>query len=364
MDNNQSNVRKLVKYIWPLVVLVGVCLILQRFTNFVSNTNANYILSSITQGLASLVALLFVIIFFLCQSTGRVSMLSQVLKPDGYFLLGIFVVSIIFPLIILKVGYTHFLINLSISMCAFCLTSLFPFIISVNEITKKFGIRNILANLEINKSTKNKYIELIDDLLDITPKEILNLESDSTVTLLIDEIDSAIRRNLISADKKEVVMTMLSQIGNLCLKERNIECFDMVKEKVGTYLKANCPKTGIDHYGNKREELCNLYLRGLSELLSCVKSNEECYREIRLSISEILMDPLLLIFDYLENGKNGTLKKNQEKLEESMLSFSKEGKISAEEYMKALGDLKAQHTHIEEEIISKFENRLKSKGII
>jgi len=137
-------IRKFKKYFWwafvPSLTLWG---FLQfAFRGFVNNINANYILSSITQGLAALVALLFVIFFFLCQSTGRVSMLSQVLKPDGYFLLSIFMISIMLPLIIIKIGYTIFLVNLSISMCFFCLLSLFPFVIVVNEITKGYGISN------------------------------------------------------------------------------------------------------------------------------------------------------------------------------------------------------------------------------
>lgn len=353
------------KYIWcafiPSLILWGVLQFALR--GFVSNINANYILSSITQGLASLVALLFVIIFFLCQSTGRVSVLDRVLKPDGYVLLGIFVGAIMFPLIVMKIGPTDVLVNISISWAAFSIISLFPFIMAVNDRMKEFGIRNILANLEINRSSESrlKYTELIDDLLEISPKEILKLETDTTIKSLITELHNAIESGLINPHLMETSMIMMSQIGNRSFKEEAKEVhFNKIKQIIGGGLKGNCPTPGITVYGNERKELCELYRIGLSELLFGIKLDKERCNEIRLSFAKIIIEPSLLIFDYLENGKNGTLKKNQEKLEESMLSFSKEGKITAEEYIKALDDLKSQHTHIEDGIISKFENRLKS----
>lgn len=189
--------KKLFKYLLPL----GLALILSLISwvlsyNNISKINTPYILSSIAQGFASLMALLFVIIFFLCQSTNRVSMLDQILKPDGYFLLGVFILTVLFPLFILKTVPNEFLIDFSIFLALFCLISLFPFVGSINRNFKRFGIINILSEMINLKHQQNKirYQEVFEDLMEISSEQIVRLESNEIVYSLVQELGNAVSK--------------------------------------------------------------------------------------------------------------------------------------------------------------------------
>lgn len=359
--------RRFKKYILPFIISLILFFVLHFiFTDFVGRTNSNYILSSITQGLASLVALLFVIIFFLCQSTGRVSMLSQVLKPDGYLLLGTFVVSIIFPLIILKVGYTHFLINLSISMCAFCLASLFPFIISVNETTKKFGICNIIVKLESTELPRDniKYGELIDDLKNIDAKQIIKLTSHELIGALIKILNGAIKSE-ISFINQVFSMRILASIGTFSMieKEGRTGHFYDVKQIISELLFENCSITK-----DKSKQLFARALAGISNVLFKLKLHEKLDSDIRLYFAEVLMDSSFEIFNKLkdirerEKGSSGkqimriisTVEENQGKLEGVILDYLRRKIILVEDFQKVYKEYFAPFRHKRNEGFRKY----------
>jgi len=329
----KSFFKKFKKYfLWSVLPSLLLFSFLQfALKNFVILDNANYILSSISQGLASLIALLFVIVFFLCQSTGRVSILKQILKPDGYFLLFVFILSIIFPLIILRYGIKELLVNISISMAFLCLALLFPFIISVNKIMINFGIQNIIAeigSLRFPLDSK-KYRLLIDDLNAIGIREVikLKLHGDLVVSELIEELERAIE-NLEGFADKCLSFAMLANIGIYSLTEEGGSKghFNHVKQIVNYTLLNNCTKIN-----KKGRELFRISLTEISQILSKLKLNEKLDKNIRLDFSEILIESSFKIFKKIENLKNiknkraekelNVLKNNQKQLEEVILSY-------------------------------------------
>lgn len=328
------------RYSWSFGIALIVFLILQfAFKSAVSTTNANYILSSITQGLASLVALLFVIIFFLCQSTGRVSMLSQVLKPDGYFLLGIFVISIIFPLIIMKIGYTKYLnilVNISISLATFCLFSLFPFINSVKQAMKNFGITHNLSKLptlNIEYQHKLKAEEIIDDLLVFEPKEIVESTPDKIVHILVQILGGKIKDEFYTLSKRRAYMKMIAQIGSLSFIMTNKkEQQEKVQKFIFDTLNNNYYPTPTIR--EKSKELFRLSLFGISIILSNLKKHKKCTEDVRSLFAKSLTQTLLLIFSLLKNGKEGDkdVIENKKILEEKILIFIEKKQIYKKDY--------------------------------
>lgn len=338
--------RKYMKYIWPFIPSLILFVILQfTLKSYISNNNANYILSSITQGLASLVALLFVIMFFLCQSTGKVSMLSLILKDSGYFLLSIFIISIMLPLITIKIGYTVFLVDLSISMCFFCLLSLFPFVSVVNEITKGYGISEIIAELEGVELPKDniKYRGFIDDLRKVGPEDIIKLVPHESIDSLIKILNRSInsKTNFIN---EVFSMRMLANIGMASLIEGGSKghFYDVI-QIIDEILFENCSITK-----NKSKQLFARSLAGVSQILSKLKLHKKLDKDIRLYFAEVLMNSSFEIFNKLKNIREQergssevlvnriifTLKENQRKLEGVILAYLKREMILIGDYRK------------------------------
>lgn len=360
-NKNQCNLRKLKKYFWwsfiPSLILFE---FLHFFKGLGNSTNANLIVSLTTPSLVALLALFFGIVHFFSQLTKRVSVFSFVFKTDGFFILIIYIIGIVLPLITIKVDYPEFLVNLTISIFAFCFLSLGPFIIALNEKRIEFGIHDIIANLpslEFPRDTL-KFEELMDDLLEIPLQKILYLDSDTIITSLITYLQCAIERKEHSLNKKKAYLGLLTQIGNFYFKERVKRIyFNKIKQMIGRGLNKNCPKTGITEYGSKREELCNLYLIGFSKLFSNLILDKESDAETRLSLAKILLEPSLRIYNFLKRRITGGLKDNLEALKKKIVEFYKERKILREDYENALDSLNI--TGIYEDIKNEFKEYLK-----
>lgn len=102
-----------------IIVFFALCLIR-------SNTNpenARYILSAISQGLAALFALVFTITLIVAQLTGSYAIILKK-ENEFIFLMVVFGVGIIIPLIILDLGFWCWWVNGAISFSIFCIAAL------------------------------------------------------------------------------------------------------------------------------------------------------------------------------------------------------------------------------------------------
>jgi len=264
----------------------------------INSINTPYILSSIAQGLASLMALLFVIIFFLCQSTGRVSILSQILNPDGYILLGTFFVSILFPLVVMRIDYIGSLVDVSIGLATLCFVMLFPFINTMNNKIKEFGIRNYLVEIDGLRadSHKRRFNEIFEDLKRIPAKEIVNLQSISSIDFFIEKFRN-FTQFLIDSEKREECIKMLSRIIAQAYIIRNSEDIVLSSLKIiyGDRLNGYWERGGLDGFV--------LPVTGMSAFLDELHANKKLSKEIRLEIAKTIMKPAFLIYGRIDSGK-------------------------------------------------------------
>ncbi|RZN34808.1 MAG: hypothetical protein EF813_09630 [Methanosarcinales archaeon] len=99
--------------------------------------NARYILSAISQGLAAILALVFTITLVVAQMTRRYTAMDKIIfRSETKFLMILFGIGIIAPLLVLEFGFWKWGVPLSIVTASFCVFSLLPFLIGVNSVLK------------------------------------------------------------------------------------------------------------------------------------------------------------------------------------------------------------------------------------
>ena len=330
-------ISKFNKYILPFCLSVVVWVILQFVfpKNSFNITNANYILSSIAQGLASLVALLFVIIFFICQATNKISIFSHLLNPDGFFLLGLFVISILFPIIAIKISHNNNLVSISISLCSFCLYSLFPFIVFVKNTLVKFGIPELIANLGILQFPQDnfKYAEFIFEIARINPKVIVKLEPEMLIYSLIEILEKSIKSET-NFPNKASSMGLLAQIGVFALIEKSYKrTFNDVKQMISKGLEENIYPLGSI-------EILRLSCGGMSTILSELKLHKKLDIETRQFFANVLIRSLIVLFNQMKDQKIefNKLKRAQGILHGQILAYLNREVVFVEDFKFALND--------------------------
>jgi len=107
--------------------------------------NARYILSAISQGLAAILALVFTITLVVAQMTRRYTAMDKIIfRRETKFLMILFGIGIIAPLLVLEFGFWGWGVHLSIVIASFCVFSLLPFLIGVNRVLKyEIGFVNL-----------------------------------------------------------------------------------------------------------------------------------------------------------------------------------------------------------------------------
>ena len=108
--------------------------------------DARYILSAISQGLAAILALVFTITLVVAQMTRRYTAMDKIIfRPETIFLMIVFGIGVVTPLLVLKFGFWGWGVNFSIAIASFCVFSLLPFLKGVNRVLKyEIGVENLL----------------------------------------------------------------------------------------------------------------------------------------------------------------------------------------------------------------------------
>jgi len=343
--------KDLIKYRWSFVIALALWLVSWALSHYnIYHAYTPYILSSIAQGLASLMALLFVIIFFLCQSTRRASILSKILKPDGFFLLGIYVLSIMISLLLLQTSPKNLLelkIASIIFLSGFCLLALFPFVEFINKKIKELGIHDIIADLAIlNFPEQNfKYGEAIDELYKIGPQDICSLCSDIIVETLIKELFVVLNNNLSSNEvniiASEKSIKLIISISEICGQQdckNNI--FKTIHEKIGVLIQKHIENT----YRGVRD-FWNWLTEEILRILTDYKWTKDCL--IFLKDFYIKVFIRILGITYIQSNNRvqsyGT-SHIRDKIKDAIKKLLKEKSISEKDIKTTLG--KKDYTHI------------------
>jgi hypothetical protein len=330
---------KILKYMSPIVVAAIVFTILQAGSYCIlSNLRGEYILSSITQGFASLLALVFVIVFFICQSTGRFSTLSQILNPIGNLLIITFIGVILFPLIALKFTesiYFNILINISISSAFLCFFLLWIFVIEINVKLRHYGIRYILPKLKRLKlpEEKEKYMELITDVKEIGPQAIFEFYSGSPTLFILDL--SHLMREQDDSDILDITLQVLSDILFYAGKKGKLdEIIPLYKNNIDLLLFENLS-------GEKPMERFLIGINLEYKVLSLIKAHKDKYKEDMIDSAKNI---LFLLFS-LSTEKEGKSRLNRKisfdfdfryrTVEDHIVNTVKNNTITEEEYWEA-----------------------------
>ena len=159
------------KYKWwilCIIITLAVFVILYYVHPNTDQDNARYILSAIAQSLAAILALVFTITLVVSQMTRKYTAMDKIIfRPETIFLMIIFGIGVITPLLVLKIGFWGCGVILSIATASFCVFSLIPFLKGVNSVLKyDIGIGNlyeeIMEAIESGYESKanNKIMEL------------------------------------------------------------------------------------------------------------------------------------------------------------------------------------------------------------
>ena len=156
------------RWTFCIIITLAVFSILYHVHPNTDQDNARYLLSAIAQSLAAILALVFTITLVVAQMTRRYTAMDKIIfRPETIFLMIIFGIGVITPLLVLKIGFWGCGVILSIAIASFCVFSLIPFLIGVNNVLKyDIGIGNL--NEEIMEAiergyepkAKNKIMEL------------------------------------------------------------------------------------------------------------------------------------------------------------------------------------------------------------
>ena len=180
---------KLKKYNWWIycvIIAIAVFLILYYCYPDPDQDNARYILSAISQGLAAILALVFTITLVVSQMTRRYTAMDKIIfRHETVFLMIIFGVGVVMPLLVLKRGFWGQSVNLSIAVAVFCVFSLLPFLKGVNRVLKyEFGVNALYR--EIMVAIESGIEESIDtgELTEIGETAVIEAPENTVVTII------------------------------------------------------------------------------------------------------------------------------------------------------------------------------------
>lgn len=122
-------------YFYVAILSIILFIVLSLLNSSLSkNENASYyILSSISQGLAALLAFVFTLMLIMLQVFKKYSTWKIIKSKKTIILSGVYCLAVISPLICLRFPISNFALNLCISLAFFCIFSLIPYLYGIGQ---------------------------------------------------------------------------------------------------------------------------------------------------------------------------------------------------------------------------------------
>jgi len=177
------------RYNWWLfcvfVTFVVVLILYYLYPN-TGQDNARYILSAISQGLAAILALVFTITLVVAQMTRKYTAMDKIIfRHETIILMIIFGFGVIIPLLVLKISFWKWGVNLSIAFAVFCVFSLIPFLKGVNGVLKyEFGVNTLYKEIMVAIESENKESVDIGELTEIGERAVTEASENTVVTII------------------------------------------------------------------------------------------------------------------------------------------------------------------------------------
>jgi hypothetical protein len=184
------------KYITIVCFIISYIVFLITYINPIAHgDNILYFISSISQGLAAIFTLIFTITLFGTQMMKRYTSMSKILDKWTIFLMILFAIGIILPLIqlIVNCNYLPFekIANLSLSidlfLATFCVLSIIPYSIRINQIIKyESGISNLIeeASEAIDSNHKITASNKMSELIELGNGSVFDMKWDHSFIIL------------------------------------------------------------------------------------------------------------------------------------------------------------------------------------
>ncbi|MDY9924841.1 hypothetical protein, partial [Methanosarcina sp.] len=201
--------------------------------------NVLYFLSSVSQGLAAVFALVFTISIFGAQMMGRFTALDRMMDKWTKLYMILFTLGIILPLLQLKMGIYSIdlvsvgnidLLAIDLFLVVFCVLGIIPYLIKINRITKYQG-----GILKLNEEAR--------DAIDSKNVAIASYRVIRLNELCLNALDDSL------PDEAMSITTMIRTIGNLSVeKELETPVIQVVKGFQNLGITAMDKKTIIGLY--------------------------------------------------------------------------------------------------------------------
>ncbi len=117
------------------------------------NDGILYLLSTTSQALAAIFALVFTVTLVAAQIAQKYNAIDKFFNRKTHILMTMYVIGVILPILLLKIDsayeFYNFLVSLSIGLAAFCIAAIIPYLKNCNDIIKfEIGVSNLIDELE------------------------------------------------------------------------------------------------------------------------------------------------------------------------------------------------------------------------
>jgi hypothetical protein len=173
-------------WLYCVFVTIALGLIVYYLHPHTDQDNARYILSAISQGLAAILALVFTITLVVAQMTRRYTAMDKIIfRPETIFLMIIFGLGVVTPLLVLKTEFLEWRVDLSIAFAVFCVFSLIPFLKGVNGVLKyEFGVNALYKEIMVAIESGNKESVDVEELTEIGEKAVTEAPENTVTTII------------------------------------------------------------------------------------------------------------------------------------------------------------------------------------
>lgn len=145
----------------------------------VKNDGILYLLSTISQALAAIFALVFTVTLMAAQMAQKYTAIDKFFDRKTKVLMVMYAVGIIFPALILKMdstnGFYNIFVSITIGLMAFCVAAIIPYLKSCNDVIKfETGVSNLFDEINESASSYNypKAEQAVYELRDIAKSAI------------------------------------------------------------------------------------------------------------------------------------------------------------------------------------------------
>lgn len=247
---NRQNILWTIFPVAAAIAIAGFTYFLALPTN---SDDISYLLSALSQGLAAIFALVFIITIFGAEMQRKFTALDRMIDKWTIFLMIIFAIGIILPLLQLRtdmnlvnldfIDNAKLFLSLNLGIATFCIVSIIPYLIRVNRIMKYEGgisklYEDALIAIELNHTlaTVFKLRELRDIFFNASDDD---LEFKTIIIELIGDIgDSVIEKQLESPTLH--ALELLGDIGVKAVDKKLRVAEYPIAGKAIIRLKENC----------------------------------------------------------------------------------------------------------------------------